>query len=376
MSRGRRPPAYLRDATDPPASPIAPVATAGGGARVSSAMLTVIGTLVIIAALRLGRPLALPVVIALLLTLMLSAPVRWLRRQHVPERLGAAIVVLGALGVAVAATLLLVSPAAQWIASAPTTMRHLETRIRRLALPLTTLERSADRVRQATDPVASDAPQAVHLATPGILARVSVEAAAAAPVALSVVFLTYFLLANGPLFRRKLAGLLPGPDELYRREHLLGEIAVAASHYLMTVTAVNAGVGALTALALWAVGVPSPLLWGGLAAILNFVPYLGPVVTAVFITFAALVGIEATGHALLAPLAFVVIHLVESNVVTPTLLGRHLPLNTVAIFLGLLFFGWLWGIPGAVLAVPLTVCAKLVCDHVPALVNVGDLLDT
>jgi predicted PurR-regulated permease PerM len=339
-------------------------------------MLTVIGTLMIIAALRFGRLLALPVVIALLLTLMLSAPVRWLRRRHIPERLGAAIVVLGALGVVVASTLLLVSPAAQWIASAPTTMRQLETRIRRLALPLTTLERSADRVQQATDPVASDAQQAVHLATPGILARVSLEAAAAVPVALSVVFLTYFLLANGPLFRRKLAGLLPGPDELHRREHLLGEIGAAASHYLMTVTAVNAGVGVLTALALWLVGVPSPLLWGGMAAILNFVPYLGPVVTAVVITFAALVSIDATGHALLAPSAFVLIHLTESNVVTPMLLGWRLPLNTVAIFVGFLFFGWLWGIPGAVLAVPLTVCAKLVCDHVPALAHVGDLLDS
>jgi predicted PurR-regulated permease PerM len=93
------------------------------------------------------------------------------------------------------------------------------------------------------------------------------------------------------------------------------------------------------------------------------------------VSLAALVSIDATGRALLAPLAFVLIHLTESNIVTPTLLGRHLPVNTVAIFLGLLFFGWLWGIPGAVLAVPLTVCAKLVCDHVPSLAQVGNLLD-
>ncbi len=338
-------------------------------------MLIVIGTLMIIAALKLGHALVLPVVIALLLTVMLSAPVRWLRRRHIPERLGAAMVVLSALGAAVGSTMLLVSPAAQWIASAPATMRKLETRIRRLALPLTTLQRSADRVQQATEPAAPDAPTTVQLATPGILARVSLQTAASAPVVLSVVFLTYFLLSNGPLFRRKLAGLLPGRDELHRREHLLGEIGVAASHYLMTVTAVNAGVGALTALALWLVGVPSPLLWGGVAAVFNFVPYLGPVVTAVIITLAALVSIDVTAHALLAPLAFVLIHLTESNVVTPTVLGRHLPLNTVAIFVGLLFFGWLWGIPGAVLAVPLTVCAKLVCDHVPALADVGDILD-
>jgi predicted PurR-regulated permease PerM len=358
------------------ASPPAPIAGPEREGRPSSAMLIVIGTLMIVAALKLGRPLVLPVVIAMLLTLMLSAPVRWLRRRRIPERLGAALIVFGALGVAVGSASLLVSPAAQWIASAPATIRTLETKIRRLALPLTKLQRSAARMQQATDAVSSDAPKTVQLATPDILTRVSLQTATFAPVALSVVFLTYFLLANGPLFRRKLAGLLPGHDELQRREHLLGEIGVATSHYLVTVTAVNAGVGVLTALALWLVGVPSPLLWGGLAAVLNFVPYLGPVVTAVTIALAALVSIDAPAYALLAPSAFVLIHLTESNFITPTLLGRHLPVNTVAIFLGLLFFGWLWGIPGAVLAVPLTVCAKLVCDHVPALAHVGDLLDT
>jgi predicted PurR-regulated permease PerM len=342
---------------------------------VSRGILTAIVTLMIIGALRLGQAFVLPIVIALLLTLMLSAPVRWLRRRRVPERVGAAVVIFGALGVAVGSATLLVSPAAEWIAAAPATMRKLETKLHRLSLPLTALQRSADRVQQATAPAAVDAPKTVQLATPGIFARASLETAASVPVVLSVVFLTYFLLANGPLFRRKLAGLLPGHDELARREHLLGEIGVATSHYLLTVTAINAGVGGLTALALWLVGVPNPLLWGGMAAVLNFVPYLGPVVTAVIIALAALVSIDATPHALLAPAAFLLIHLIESNFVTPTLLGRHLPVNTVAIFLGLLFFGWLWGIPGAVLAVPLTVCAKLVCDHVPVLAHVGDLLD-
>ena len=112
-----------------------------------------------------------------------------------------------------------------------------------------------------------------------------------------------------------------------------------------------------------------------IAAILNFVPYLGPVVSAAIITLAALAGVDDVARAMIGPAVFVAIHLIETNFVTPMLLGRHLPLNTVAIFLGLLLFGWLWGIPGAVLAVPLTVCAKLVCDHVPALAHVGELLD-
>jgi predicted PurR-regulated permease PerM len=342
--------------------------------RPASRTSIVIVSLMVIATLRLGRSLVLPIVIALLLTLTLSAPVRWLERKRVPGRLAAALVVFGAIGAGISGATLLASPAVEWIASAPKTIKTLEAKVRRIMGPFTALQRSADRMQQAAAP-AGDAPRTVQLATPGILGQLSIDSVAAIPIALSVVFLTYFLLANEPLVRRKLAGVLPGRLELQRREHLLGEIELAASRFLVTVTVINIAVGATTALALWAVGVPNPLLWGGIAAMLNFVPYLGPMVTVGIIAVVALASIDSTGRALLAPAAFLAVHLTESNFITPFALGRHLPLNTVAMFLGLLFFGWMWGIPGAVLAVPLTVCAKLVCDHVPSLAHVGELLD-
>jgi predicted PurR-regulated permease PerM len=337
-------------------------------------MSVVIGTLLVIATLRLGRAFVMPVVIAVLLTLMLTTPVRWLQLRRVPGRLAAAIVVFGAVAIFGGVAASLVAPTMDLLASAPQTMAKLEAKVRTLAKPLLALQRSADRMQQAAVPATADAPRQVQVVTPGIFAKVSAEAATAAPVALAVVFLTYFLLASGPLVRRKLAGLLPGKDELARREHLLGQIEMATSHFLITVVVINTGVGILTALVLWAVGVPSPLLWGMVAAVLNFVPYLGPIVTATIIALAALASVDAPARAFLAPAAFYVIHMIETNFVTPSLLGRHLPVNTVAIFLGLLFFGWMWSIPGAVLAVPLTVCVKLVCDHVPSLAHVGELL--
>ncbi|MGE5732304.1 MAG: AI-2E family transporter [Gemmatimonas sp.] len=343
--------------------------------RPASRISIVIVCLIVIATLRLGRTLVLPIVIAMLLTLTLSAPVRWLERKRVPGRLAAALVVFGAIGAGVSAATLLASPAMEWVASAPKTIKTLEAKVRRVMVPFTALQRSADRMQQAAAAPPGDAPRTVQLAPPGIFGQLSVDSIAAIPVALSVVLLTYFLLANEPLVRRKLAGVLPGRYELQRREHLLGEIELAASRFLLTVTVINIGVGATTALALWAVGVPNPLLWGGIAAMLNFVPYLGPMITLAIIAIAALASIDSTGRALLAPAAFLAVHLTESNFITPFALGRHLPLNTVAMFLGLLFFGWMWGIPGAVLAVPLTVCVKLVCDHVPTLAHVGELLD-
>ena len=343
--------------------------------RPSSAASIAIMTLLLVAALRLGRAFVLPVVIAVLLTLMLSAPMRWLQKLHIPGRVAAALVVFGALGVGIGAGSLLVSPAVAWVASAPATMRKLETKVRQIAKPMAALQQSADRMQQATGPSTAETPKTVQLASPGIFKQASLDTLALVPVTMAVVFLTYFLLANGPLFRRKLAGLLPGADQLNAREHLLGQIELATSHFLLTVTSINIGVGILTALAVWAVGVPNPLLWGGIATVLNFVPYLGPMTTATIITFAALSSIDNPARALLAPALFLLVHLTEANFITPTLLGRHLPVNTVAIFLGLIFFGWLWGLPGAVLAVPLTVCAKLVCDHVPAMARVGELLD-
>lgn len=343
--------------------------------RPPSATSVFIVTLMIVAALRLAQTVVLPIVIALLLTLTLSAPVRWLHGRRVPERLAAGLVVFGALGIVLGAAAMLASPVQQWATSAPQTIGKLETKIRRLSLPLTAIEHAADRVSKAAAPSPADAPKTVTLASPGLVELASLKLVAGIPVALAVVFLTYFLLANAPLFRRKLAGLLPGRQELRRREHLLAQIEIAASRYLVTVVAVNTVVGLLTALVLRMLGVSSPFVWGGVAAVLNFVPYLGPLVTVIVITLAALASLDQPAQALLAPAAFTLIHMTESNFVTPTLLGRHLPVNTVAIFVGLIFFAWLWGVPGAVLAVPLTVCTKLVCDHVPSLAHIGALLD-
>ncbi|HXT17483.1 MAG TPA: AI-2E family transporter [Gemmatimonadaceae bacterium] len=346
-----------------------------GRTRRSSPIAVVICIVVVIATLRLGRALALPIVIAVLLTLTFRAPVRWLARHRIPARLGAALVVFGVIGLVGGATALVASPAMEWIASAPRTIQTVEAKVRRVMKPLNALEQSADRMQQAAGTPGTRPPTMVQVVSPGMVERLTTGSLTAIPATLSVVFLTYFLLANDALGRRKLAGLLPGPVELDRRERLLDQIEMAASHFLVTVSLVNLCVGVATALALALIGVPNAVLWGSIAAVLNFVPYLGATVTLTLITIAATASIDSLPHALVAPAVFLAIHLTESNVVTPFALGRHLPLNTVAIFLGLLFFGWMWGIPGAVLAVPLTVCVRLVCDYVPALGHVGELLD-
>jgi predicted PurR-regulated permease PerM len=328
-----------------------------------------------VTALKLGRSVVLPIVISVLLTLLLSAPVRWLRHHKIPERLGAAIVVFGAIGVGVAVGATLVTPASEWMATAPATFAKVETKVRLFMKPIAALQQSADRMATVAAPPTSSgrAPAQVQLATPSLFDRV-LEMLAIVPATFSVIFLTYFLLASGPLFRKKIAQILPGRRDVAHFEKILSEIELVTSRFLATATMINVGVGIATALSLWAVGLPSPILWGGLVAVLNFVPYIGPITSVTVITLAALASFDTLAHALIAPACFGAIHLVENNLITPLLLGRRLPVNTVAIFLGLIFFGWVWGIPGAVLAVPLTTVVKIACDHIPPLRHMGELL--
>ncbi len=329
-----------------------------------------------VTAMKLARGLLLPVVLAMLLSLLLSAPVRWLRKRNIPERIGAAIVVFGTLFTVLVAGALLVSPAISWVNSAPVMMRQVEQKVRLLSKPLATLQSSAERMERVTAAPVDESVRQVHVTGPGIISRLAGQTAETLPSVLSVIFLTYFLLAAGPLFRRKLAEFLPVRGELRNVEHLLTAIELSTSRYLATTVAINASVGVVTMLALYAVGVPNAALGGVLAGVANFIPYLGPFITISAITLAALGGVDNTALALLAPALFLIVHLTESNFVTPMLLGRRLPLNTVTIFLGLIFFFWVWGVPGAVLAVPLTAVARIACDHIPSLNRIGALLDT
>ena len=336
----------------------------------SSAGTIVIAVMITIGALRLGRDLLLPVVLAILPGLLLSAPVRGLRRWRIPERVGAALVVFGALGIAIGAGALLVNPATQWISQSPRAIQKINAKLKGVTQPIAKLGETASQMGTVST---SDA-ASVKIEAPGLVERVTMQGLQAIPVLLSVVFLTYFLLASGPMFRRKIAKIYPGRHDAARLESILSEIELVTSTYLATTTMINSVVGVLTATAMWAVGVPNWPLWGALAAVMNFIPYLGPLVTVSAISLASFATFDQTSHAMIAPALFLVIHLTETNFVTPTLLGRRLPVNTLAIFVGLLFFGWMWGVPGAVIAVPLTVVLKVACDHLPALHDVGELL--
>jgi predicted PurR-regulated permease PerM len=178
-----------------------------------------------------------------------------------------------------------------------------------------------------------------------------------------MVFLTYFLLGSGAMFRRKIAYLVPAGTRRARIKRALFEIEQQMSRYLLINTLISIGFGLATGALLAVIGVPNPILWGTVAGVLNFIPYLGAIVTVVLIGIVSLATFEGTQPMLLACGGYLVLDLIKGHFVCPLVLGRRMPLNTVAILISLLFWGWVWGIVGVIMAVPITVMIQVICSH-------------
>jgi predicted PurR-regulated permease PerM len=329
--------------------------------------------LAVLYTLHLAQAFILPIVLAILLDFLLSPLVRGLRKAKIPEPVGAAVVVLGLLGILGTGAWYLSGPATTWVARAPQSMAAVERKLQDLRRPVEKVTKAAQQVEEATE-VASDGVQQVEVKGPSLSKQLFGGTATLLGAATIVVFLTYFLLAVGDLFLQKLVTVLPQFKDKKTAVSIARETEAQISLYLFTATLINIGVGVVTAIALWLVGMPNAILWGVIAAVLNFVPYVGAVVNIVILGLAALVSFESTKQALVPPAVFFVINMIEGNLVTPMIYGNRMRLNTVALFIGLVFWWYLWGIPGAILAVPIMAAIKIVCDHIESLTPVGEFL--
>jgi predicted PurR-regulated permease PerM len=169
-------------------------------------------------------------------------------------------------------------------------------------------------------------------------------------------------------------GVLPQFSDKRVAVTIARETEAQISLYLFTTTLINLGVGVATGLAMYLLGLPNAVLWGVVAAVLNFVPYVGAVANIILLALAAFVAFDDTGHALLVPGTFLALNLIESNLVTPMIYGNRMKLNTVALFIGLVFWWYIWGIAGAILAVPIMATVKIACDHIESLAPIGESL--
>lgn len=366
------------------ATPVDPVAPAPDIQRTRHALanprsrsyaLTMLAVLAVLYTLSFARDFLLPITVAVLLDFLFSPIVRMLARWHIPVPLGAAIVVLTLVGSVGLSVYKLSDPVQRWATTAPATLSAVQAKVRGVLRPMQQVTRTAEQVERATAvvPQGTRTPEVV-VKGPSVVSRVFGTTQKLLAALLEVSILLYFLLAAGDLFLQKLVKVIPREDDKQVVVQVAREIEASISTYLLTAALVNLVEGLVVAGVMYLLRMPSPLLWGALAAVLEFVPYLGATVMTLVLAVAALATFDSAGHALLVPGAFLLINVVQANLISPVLLGHRLTLNPVAIFVGLAFWWWMWGIAGAFIAVPVLAALKTVCDHMPALAALGEFL--
>ncbi len=385
------PPGAVGRAVESAARPAVVVVPSAVAAAPSWALRGVFALLLIFA-VREAQPLLTPVLVAVVLTFVLAPLVRRLRKLGVPEVLGAALVVVALLASTVPLALSLAQPAAQWWEQAPTTVAQLLARFDRLRAAIPGLAppapvrtpapalRGGNRTTVAANPapaVPAVDPVRERLASEGLALTgtllshgVSFSLAAA-----TTLILLYFLLASEHWMLSRCVEAVP---RRRTRALILGGVRAAQreiGRYLFATGCINVVSGLAAALAMWLLGVSNPTLWGVLVAVLSFVPYLGPLLIMGLLLLAGMTTASALPGMLTPVFAYAAIHAVESNFVSPWVVGRRLSLSPISVFLAVVFWGWVWGIAGALIAVPMLIALRTVCLRVRRLRKLARFLE-
>ena len=344
---------------------------------VRSTSLVVIALLASLYTLYFARAFFVPIVFAVLLNFLLSPAIRALTRIKIRPQLGAAIVVVALLAAVGGSVYGLAGPAQSVAASAPATLTKANAKLR--ALFLARMQKATSQVEKAAGTLGDSVGQRpsreiVVNSEPSIGSRIVGTTQVIIAAVLEITFLLYFLLAAGDLFLQKFVKVLPEFDDKRKAVDIARAVESAVSAYLTVTLLVNLGEGIVVSVLLWGLGMPSPALWGALVMLAEFIPYLGALTAVVLLGLAGLTTFENAWHAVLVPGSFLLVNLIQSNLVSPSLLGRRLTLNPVAIFIGLTFFFWIWGVAGAFLAVPLLASLKIFCDHIESFAALGEFL--
>jgi predicted PurR-regulated permease PerM len=345
----------------------------GGGLSVDfrTAAVVTLAIIAVFTVLHFGQVFFLPVVIAVLLKFLLAPAVTWFTRFRLPEPVGAALVLVGLLALLVLGAWQLAGPLQGWLERAPQSLAVAGRRMKQVLRQVEQFNRAAEQMEDVTTPGSSDA-QEVVVKGPSLSRLIFGTTQTLIVGLLETLLLLYFLLATGDLFLLKVIRVLPALGDKKKAVSIARETASSISAYLGMLCLLNLGLGIVVAIVMWIVGLPNPILWGAAAAVLEFLPYLGAATMAVILTVAGLVSFPDIGHAFLVPGAYLATNFVQSNLISPLLLARRLTLNPVALFVGFLFWFWIWGVAGALLAVPILATFKILCDHVDTLAPMGE----
>jgi predicted PurR-regulated permease PerM len=321
-----------------------------------------------LAAAYLASEIMLPLVLALILKLLLQPGVRTLEQLYVPRTLASLLLILLVFATIVGLSAAISGPASNWAATLPHGISRLEDRLGFLRTPFNVLQRFLEQI---------DHPGAGTSST--LLMNLTAKLFAGTQSFASGFFLTvlflFFLLVHGDTFLRRLVEILPRFGNKRQAIDIFHQIESDISAYLITITIMNTAVGIATGLVMWLTGLGDPVLWGTVAFLLNYVPILGPTCGVVIFALAGLLTIDTLWRALLPAALYLGIHLAEGEMITPTILAKRFTLNPAIVIVSLIFWFWMWGAAGAIIAVPMLAVVKIICDRIQPLAALGHLLE-
>jgi predicted PurR-regulated permease PerM len=362
--------------------------------RTRDVALVILTFLAVLYTLYFAASIILPFVMAVVLGLLLSPAARFLHnRLRLPRMLGALLLiatlfsVMGGIGYAVSV------PAHAWIAKAPESVPELERKLSFLRRPIDLFENGLHQMQgllseagraQSRGSESGGPESGAPAPPPGQTVSVSQNSGWGLSVlsgtrnflgqVFTLLILLFFLLSDGDALLRRFVEILPGLAEKKRAVQIATAIERNISGYLATITLMNAFVGVANGISVWAFGLPDPLLWGLAAFLLNYIPILGAFVGIVIFFFVGLFTFSNPLWALAPSGVYFLIHVMEGETITPMLLARRFTLNPLLVIVALMFWDWLWGVPGALLAVPLLAVTKIFCDNIEMLTPIGHLL--
>ena len=311
-------------------------------------------------ALRAGAEFFLPVTAALVIAIALVPMLEWFERRGVPPKLASGLCVLVFLAISIFAMAAIIIPAIDWVALIPKRIDRVTEALAPVLDLYSNLEKFIDKT-VARISIEANSVRTVRVETPNSMLGIITASAPHAAVQLFFALLViYFFLAGWTGMRKRTIVSRGSFEGALTTARVIQQVVGATSTYIGTITVINVSLGALTALILWVLGMDSPLMWGGIVAVLNYIPYLGPIAAAVLLAFGGLMTFADPWAALLPPAIFISLHLIEANAITPLVVGKKLTINPLAILIALSFWAWVWGTTGALLAVPLLIIVKTV----------------
>ncbi len=313
--------------------------------------------------LTLGAVVVQPPVTALVLSIVLSPLADRLTRIGVPNMLASFLAIMVMIGVIIVALAVILQPAFEMVDQVPTMAREIARRFAQLRENFAWVTEFNRQINHIGAPLAGQPARVVALAEPSVIEQLALATPSVLLEALLTILMTFFMIESRVRMRRRLLDERANQSSSVRIARVMRDVQDRVAHYILTVAQINGGVGLIVYCGARYLGFSAPVMWGGLAFVLNFVPYMGPLTMVGLLTLVGLGTATTVATGLVPALAFLVLHAIEANLVTPSILGARFTLNPVAILISFSFFTWIWGVLGALLSVPILLTLSAMVDH-------------